>query len=333
MVAQLDKQYVLTRPLRAIARLVSYALFEGRPLTTRGRWINPWLKNRGEKIARRETAEGIDRPLFILGTGRAGTTVLGKVLSMHRDVGWLNEPKLMWHIARPDEDLNGNYTTTPARYRLGANDATESVRRAMINQYSAYLQTTRNKRVLDKYPELIFRTEFVKKLFPDARFLFLVRNGYATCSSIAKWSTTHGQSGPGQTADWWGTDNRKWHVLVDELVRHDPELKHHVDSIATLNAHTAMAAVEWTLSMQEGLELLTRRPADTLMVRYEDLTTSPRDCLKQIFEFGGLAHDEVVLEYAEKTLRPVSEPTTIELPAAIKTSFDRTMKKLGYSAD
>jgi hypothetical protein len=313
--------------------MVSYALFEGRPLTTRGRWINPWLKTRGAKIARREKVDSIDRPLFILGTGRSGTTVLGKVLSMHRDVGWLNEPKLMWHIAFPNEDLNGNYTNAPARYRLGENDATESVRRAMINQYGAYLRTTRNKRVLDKYPELIFRTAFVKKLFPDARFLFLVRNGYATCGSIAKWSQTHGQSEHGQTADWWGTDNRKWRVLVDELVRHDPELKQHTDSIATLSSHTAMAAVEWTLSMQEGLELLTRQPTDTLMVRYEDLTTSPRDCLKQIFQFGGLSHDEVVLEYAEKILRPVIEATPMELPVAIEHSFDRAMRKLGYSTD
>jgi len=330
VVAQLDKQYLMTRPSRAIARAISYAFFEGRPLTTRGRWINPWLMRRARRVARREPDASIDRPLFILGTGRSGTTVLGKILSLHRDVGWLNEPKLMWHVAYPNEDLNGNYTSVPARYRLGADDATASVRRAMTNQYSTYLRATRNKRVLDKYPELIFRTDFVKGLFPDARFLFLVRNGYATCGSIAKWSETHGQSDRGRTEDWWGTDNRKWHTLVNELVRLDPELGLHADEIAAIDDHTAMAAVEWMISMQEGLELLAKHPSDTLMVRYEDLTSSPGDTLRELFRFSGLSPDEVVLDYAKKILRPVTQPLPVELPAAVKDSFDKTMRKLGY---
>ena len=41
MVAQLDRLYATLRPQRVPPRLISYALFEGRPLTTRGRWINP----------------------------------------------------------------------------------------------------------------------------------------------------------------------------------------------------------------------------------------------------------------------------------------------------
>ena len=41
MIAQLNSHYIKTRPTKALTRLVSYAFFEGRPATTKGRWINP----------------------------------------------------------------------------------------------------------------------------------------------------------------------------------------------------------------------------------------------------------------------------------------------------
>ena len=41
MIPQIDRRYVKERPTKLFSRLVSYALFEGRPLTTKGRWINP----------------------------------------------------------------------------------------------------------------------------------------------------------------------------------------------------------------------------------------------------------------------------------------------------
>ncbi len=331
MVAQLDKTYITTRPARALVRAVSYGLFEGRPLTTRGRWLNPWLKKRARAVAEGPASAPPDRPLFIFGTGRSGTTVLGKILSMHREVGWLNEPKLMWHVALPNEDLNGNYTGTPARYRLTAEDASAQVKQAMNNQYAAYLQTTRNSRVLDKYPELIFRAAFIKELFPDARFLLLIRNGYATCSSIARWSATHGKTTNAHSVDWWGSNDRKWHLLVEQIVRQDSELGSYADSIKAMGDQTARAAVEWILTMQEGLRLLSEYPDATLTVRYEKLTGHPGTCVADILEFCELQRDPAVVEYAEKILQPPTARPAFELPESIQGAFERTLQRLNYA--
>jgi len=337
MVAQLDKEYLLQRPARALSRLVSYGLFEGRPLTTRGRWINSWLIKYFQQTGATDSAPyptyKIDRPLFILGTGRSGTTVLGKILSLHREVGWLNEPKLLWHIACPHEDLNGNYTQSPARYRLGAEDVSPSISHAIHSLYTTYLKTTRNSRVLDKYPELVFRIPFIKKLFPDARFLLLVRNGYDTCRSIAQWSATHGDNHNGSTIDWWGTEDRKWSYLVDQLVKNDPELKPYAAAIAGFSDQTARAAVEWDLSMREGLKLQSLYPDDIMLVRYEMLTRSPTSCVERILEFGELADDQSVLDYASSVLRPTHEKGSIALPSIISQSFEKTMQRLGYKSD
>jgi hypothetical protein len=288
---------------------------------------------RSRRIASARPTNRVDRPLFILGTGRSGTTVLGKILSLHREVGWLNEPKLLWHVACPYEDLNGNYTSEPARYRLVEEDAREVTRVAIRNLYAHYLRSTRNSRVLDKYPELIFRVPFIRRIFPDARFLLLVRNGYDTCRSIARWSATHGDANQGGTVDWWGSKDRKWLYLVDQLVKNDPELGLHTAAIAEFDDQKARAAVEWDLSMREGLKLQSLYPNDIMTVRYESLTSTPTSCVQRILEFGELADDQSVLDYASSVLRPMHENSSIALPSIISQSFEKTMQRLGYKSD
>ena len=186
MIAQLNSNYIKTRPMKAITRLISYALFEGRPATTKGRWINPIVFSLLKTATTNNSKyKVVEKPIFILGTGRSGTTILGIVLSMHRDIGYLNEPKAIWHLIHPHEDIIGSYTQDDAKYRLTAEEATDEMCHRAKQMFGAYLTATRSKRLVDKYPELIFRVDFVRALFPDARFVFLVRNGWDTCHSIA----------------------------------------------------------------------------------------------------------------------------------------------------
>jgi hypothetical protein len=171
MVAQVDSRYFKTRPTKLASRLVSYALFEGRPVTTRGQWINPLLFAHFALEKKLPQFRKVEQPVFILGTGRSGTTILGVVLSMHREVGFLNEPKAMWHAIYPEEDVIGSYSRGPARYRLEASDADEAAKHNAHRLFGAYLASIFSPRLVDKYPELIFRVPFVREIFPDAKSL------------------------------------------------------------------------------------------------------------------------------------------------------------------
>jgi hypothetical protein len=75
MIAQLDPNYIRMRPTKAVTRLISYALFEGRPLTTKGRWINPLVFSLFALEKRLPLLNKVKRPMFIVGTGRSGTTI------------------------------------------------------------------------------------------------------------------------------------------------------------------------------------------------------------------------------------------------------------------
>lgn len=330
MIAQIDALYLRTRPWKLWSRLVSYAFFEGRPLTTRGQWINPLVFAHFAIEKRLPQIKRVDHPLFILGTGRSGTTILGVLLSMHREVGFLNEPKALWHAIYPDEDVIGNYSRGAVRYRLDAFDVTDKIRRNAHRLFGAYLGAVFSPRLVDKYPELIFRVPFVREIFPDAKFIFLVRNGWYTCASIKKWSQRLGCEKGTETHDWWGVNQRKWKLMQSELIKPDPYFAGVGDNIPALTQHADMAVVEWIVTMREGLRRVRENGDSMLMVRYEDLVANPRTVLGDIASFGDLRKDENYLRYGEVVLRPKPGHAKFSMHPALRPLFDETMQALGY---
>jgi len=330
MVAQLDPAYIKMSPTNSLVRLLSYAFFEGRPLTTRGRWFNP-VVNAHLRFARHfGSRDVVHKPVFIIGMGRSGTTILGVVLSMHHQVAFLNEPKAMWHLVHPHEDVIGNYTNELARYRLSEADATPNAIEAAQRMYGYYLMMTRRERVVDKYPELVFRVPFVRALFPDAKFVFLSRNGWDACSSIEGWSQRFRMHGNGEVHDWWGRNRRKWSVMLDELILPDASLAQLHATVKEMNDDRSMAVVEWIVTMREGMRVAREHPESILTVRYEDLVASPHDKLKEIACFCDLEPDNRYLTYGKEVLKSSRARTHFELPSAISEVFDETMVQLGY---
>ena len=330
MVAQVDSNYFRARPSKLATRLMSYAFFEGRPLTTRGQWINPLVFAHFEVEKLLPQLKPVKKPLFILGAGRSGTTILGIVLSMHNDVGFLNEPKALWHAIYPHEDVIGNYSRGAAHYRLDASHVNNKIKRNAHRLFGAYLASVFSRRLVDKYPELIFRIPFVRKVFPDAQFIFLVRNGWDTCASIEKWSVRCGEQANGEVHDWWGVDQRKWKLMIDELVQPDPYFTGVLSVIPNLKGHTDMAVLEWIVTMREGLLRIQENSDCMRMVRYEDLVISPRKMLADIAAFAGFSEDETYLRYGEKILKPVPKHTEFEMHSALRPLFEETMQALGY---
>lgn len=328
MIAQLDADYVRARPTKALSRLVSYALFQGRPVTTRGRWINPLVFGQFAVAKKIPQLKSVQRPIFIVGTGRSGTTILGTVLSLHRDVGFLNEPKALWHAIHPHEDVIGNYDRGPAAYRLGASDADEAVVRRAHRLFGAYLTAVGASRVLDKYPELVFRLPFVRSIFPDARFLFVVRNGWDTVRSVAAWSERHGTTGDGEPRDWWGVDDRKWRLLVEQVATTHPALQGRREELLGLDRHVDRAALEWALAMGDGLEYEEKYPDAITRIRYERFVRDPGLEIERILRECGLTPDNTPIAYAQQAVRSPCHKQYVELAPCVRTIFLDVMDAL-----
>ncbi len=331
MIAQLDPLYIKTRPHKAIVRLASHLLFQGRFLTTKHRWLNKVILAELAFLKRMPLLKSVEKPIFIIGTGRSGSTILGKVLSMHRVIGFLNEPKAIWYSVCPQEDVNGHFGRGSARYRLNEQDLNPRIYKAAHRLFGNYLAFTASSRVLDKNPEIVFRIPFVRAIFPDAKFVFLVRNGWDTVASIAKWSKNYGKRTNRGIEDWWGINQRKWRLMLEQLVPTEPLLSQAYEEIKSLTRCEDMAAVEWVVTMQEGLRSLNSTSNCVHMVRFEDLTRDPEDTLKELLAFCELPKDTVFLSYAQQVLEPISPREPMDLSWVIRPPFLETLRNLDYT--
>jgi len=329
MFAQLDINYIKKRPWKIWPRLISYFFFEGRPITTRGRFINPLVFSIIKFCANLPTNNQV-KPLFIVGTGRSGTTILGLILSLHKSISYLNEPKAIWHYLYPNEDVIGNYTMNNGDFIINSDVVNSNIKKRARRIYSNYLKFAGGKVVLDKYPELIFRTEFVSEIFDDSKFIFITRNGYDTLKSISNWSKRLGQTKNEKNYNWWGVDGKKWSHICNELVPQSSLLKEKHEDIFSLKSNIDKAAVEWIVTMEYGLKLLRKSQGNILHVRYEELLENPELTLRSIMNFSNLQTDNKMDLYAKKILKQSSKTSKVEVNHILIDPLRKISSELGY---
>ncbi|MGA9533381.1 MAG: sulfotransferase, partial [Anaerolineales bacterium] len=320
--------YLRLAPMALWRRMVSHTLLEGRPLTTRGRWANPLILAQLRSATKIVPPRPVHQPIFILGSGRSGTTILGDLLGSHRQAAFLNEPKALWYVANPQDDVIGTYTTDRGCYRLTESQADGEIRRRIHSLYRYALGLCMASRIVDKYPEMIYRTDFLRALFTDPKFVIIVRNGWDTIRSIQDWSLRHRVDRDKGREDWWGANQRKWRLLKQEIVSQDPPLAGALAEAGERLSDESMAAVEWVSVMREASRLRANG-VPLQVVYYEKLTSQPAAVLSEICDHADLPDDPGLYEYARRAIRSRRRRSKPALPAALAALVDRTMEEWG----
>lgn len=332
MLAELDPLYIKTRPSAAIRRLVTHACFQGRQPSMRWLWLNHFYDRFIRAVMKVHPApRQVEKPIFILGVGRSGTTILGKLLSFHRAVGFLNEPKAIWHVIYPDEDVLGTYPVTQRKYWLVTEDASPTVCARARRVYGTYLSFVHARRVVDKFPEGIYRIPFLLAVFKDAKFVVIVRNGVDTVRSIADYARANTRQYPDRRENWWGVNDQKWHLLVEQVAVRDAAFAVRIDELSNLTRPEDRAAVEWSLAIRETQRWLLALPPQTIhLVRYERLVAEPRQTLQELLTFCELSEDPELLHYAHQVLRQRRHPARLSLTPWVEDVFRQAMSAQGY---
>ena len=328
MVAQIDKKYVELSKEKTIKRFFSYLLFEGRPHSTKGQWFNPVVFSVLKGLSKLTPNKPVDRPVFIVGLGRSGTTVLGLVMSMHKDLAYLNEPKAIWSLVDERTDTVDDYLIGKGEYNLTSNDVTEPIANKANTIFSNYLRFIGRSRLLDKYPEHIFRLGYLFSIFPDAKIIFISRSGNDAVASIAKWSEVNQRGNDENLEDWWGRDNAKWSYICEQLLNQG-EYKKVLNGIELDSLdHVNRAALEWVVTMDRGLIALEQYNEKICHVRYEELLDRPIDFLENVFDYCEISNDPQVTEYVQEKIYKQQSKQAPTLFEPIKTLFDATNVRL-----
>ena len=105
-------------------------------------------------------------PVFIIGCGRSGTTILGNTLSNHPKIKYLNERRDLWHKAYPEFNIWNKNTQNPKLY---ADKKDVISKQNNLLHYLFFREQVLGKStiLLEKLPINNFRLKFLKKSFPN----------------------------------------------------------------------------------------------------------------------------------------------------------------------
>ena len=248
--------------------------------------------------------------LFIIGTGRCGSTIVQEMLARHPDVAFVsNVDTYLAPLNLKGSWNNIVYRRTPVRftqrdhlvphlvqtrYHFGPSEAYRLFEREVSHLVSTPFRDiteddvtpwleARFRKFVDQRmaaqgkPFFMHkftgwpRARFLHEIFPEAKFLHVVRDGRAVASSLMQRPWWRGQLGP------WG-----WR-LGPLPKAYEKEWNE------TGRSFVVLAGLEWKLMMDAFDEAKAHIPAELWTdVRYEDFVHDPRAQLSPLLDWVGL---------------------------------------------
>ncbi len=288
------------------------------------------LSARGRILARTRpaTAPALREPIFIIGCGRSGTSVLGKMFDAHPAVRYRYEPNHLWAAIDPATDFLQLYSRSEDRHcLLDASFATATAKRHFTRLMSVPPHLT----LVEKNPINSLRIGYLNALAPDARFVHIARDGVDVARSIERLAavTMKRALGPPQNA-WWGVRDAKWVALQ----RDGAAAGYCPDAARQLTTNSQRGAYEWLVSLREVEAWRPRLGSRLLEIHYQDFANETKNTLGRLMGSLGLSCPAWWLEQvaAEVKAAQAGHGQPLILPDQMSSEFDRLQAFLSSGA-
>jgi len=248
-------------------------------------------------------SELFDRPVIILAAPRSGSTLLFETLSEARDVWTIGGES--HRIIEGVQALNPNSALVDSN-RLTEVHASEPIIHFIRSRFARLLRdrdgreyfphrTIGRLRFVEKTPKNVLRVPFMERVFPNAFYIFLLRDVRANLSSMMEaWRALRWVTYP-QLRGWQGPP---WSLLLPP-------------GWQELNGRTLeeICAFQWHSANRIVLEDLQKIPRQRwTTVNYQSLLDEPEATIERLCGFAGLAMDERLRNRLQKPL-PLSRLT------------------------
>jgi len=220
-------------------------------------------------------------PIILFGNTRSGTSVVQNVMSVHPDIVKWYEPRTLWLYADPKRSHD----------EFDESDATEKTKRYIRKQFLKYQRRHGNRIVMEKTPTNIFKIPYVHAIFPEATYMYIVRNPFSFISSVElKWQRTATGTGIWRRLKY--TPFTQWHHYAGDLFMQqfnkrirkrkyliiwgprykgiDVDFQNH-DMLTVIARQWA----EGSRRAEEALSHITKSGKQVLRIKYEEFVEEP----------------------------------------------------------
>lgn len=296
-----------------------------RPLARTPFYAARGVKGRILARVRPASARNTRTPIFIIGCGRSGTTLLGELFAAHPAVRYLYEPYHYWAAMDPVTDFLQLYTRGNHHCLLDAGSATAKARRRFRRLMTAPPGFT----FVEKSPINALRLGYLDAVAPGARFVHIVRDGIDVVRSIERIAAvTRRMVFRPPLNEWWGVGDAKWAALA----RDGGAAGYYPGELPELVTDAQRGAYEWLLSLHEVERWRKRLGERFVEFRYQDLTDDPRRVLPVVMNSVGLPCPDAWLEETAAKVTPArsSDGEPLALPGQMCRDFNSLQSSFGF---
>lgn len=290
-------------------------------------WLYQQAKWRASGVADLPSSTVAPSTAFVVGCGRSGTTILGKVLSTHPQISYRFEPYHLWAALDKRTDVLNLYHSGKAQLMMD-----ESLATAASQALFARLFWPQDKRqlLMEKTPLNVFRIGYLRALAPKAKFVHIVRDGVDVAHSISRLATgsPYKIAGKPELNQWWGVAGKKW----ERLRREGQQADYWPSEVEQLDQESQRGAYEWLTSLAEMDRQRDALGAQLHEIVYAQFVREPEKTLQRLCEFLELTAPQDWLREAAIEIRSQKSPSkSVALPDGMAAAFNQQQQRYQFS--
>jgi hypothetical protein len=266
-------------------------------------------------------------PIFIIGCGRSGTTLLGDLFAKHPEISYRYEPYSLWAAVDPITDFLQLYSRGEHHCLLDGSSATARTRL----RFRRLMSPPAGLILAEKNPVNALRIDYLESIAPDARFVHIVRDGVDVARSIEKVARiTKKLAFRRPLNEWWGVGDAKWAALELD----GRKAGYYPEEARELTTDSQRGAYEWLLSLHEVAARRARLGSRLVELRYQDLTEHPEDTLRTVMESLRLTCPSSWLDEAAAQVDPArgeGQGKPLMLPRRMCSDFNSLQKHFQFN--